>query len=812
MLLDARTKPGRASTWLALLVGVSAVLALLGYAYGVRSLYAVGPFSSVAFHTALAFVAISMAMLFARQEDPLIRVLVSDGPGGVLARRMFPASIVLPAAIGWLRLEGQRAGLYGTEFGLALFVSLNVVCFAVLTSWTAHALFQADLARQDAEEEVREREEDLATTLNSIGDAVIATDANGLVTRMNPVAEKMTGWNLAEAIGRKLDDVFAIAHEETREPVDGPVDRVLREGTVVAFANRTLLTSRDKVEHPIAESGAPIRDKMGTPRGVVVVFRDMAKERRSERALAKSQALYRRISESGIVGLVVSDLSGEFVEANDAFLRMISYSRDDLVAGRIRATELTPPDWRHAEETARAQLMASSVTQPWEKEFIRKDGERVPVLCADALLEPPYVVSVIADLTALKQSERDQAKLDAKAQREHARREEAEAALRRTEDQLRHAQKMEAVGRLAGGVAHDFNNILSVILSYSDFVLAELKPGDPLRDDMEQIRTASSRAADLTRQLLMFSRQQVLEPKILDLNDVLAGMNRMLRRLVGEDVEVTTAASASLGKVRVDPGSIEQVIMNLVVNARDAMPTGGRITIETANVNFDEPYARDHLGVKPGPYVLLAVSDTGIGMDRVTQARIFEPFFTTKPKGKGTGLGLSTVFGIVQQSGGSVWVYSEPHKGATFKIYLPLVNGTEAQTRPNNAPATLRGSETILLVEDEDQVRAVALGILKRQGYRVIEARNAADALLKCEKHSGVIDLLLSDVVMPQMSGPELARRLAPIRVEMKILCMSGYTDDAVVRHGALEAGIAFIQKPFTPDTLTRKVREVLDG
>jgi CheY-like chemotaxis protein len=242
------------------------------------------------------------------------------------------------------------------------------------------------------------------------------------------------------------------------------------------------------------------------------------------------------------------------------------------------------------------------------------------------------------------------------------------------------------------------------------------------------------------------------------------------------------------------------------------MPTGGRITIETANVNFDEPYARDHLGVKPGPYVLLAVSDTGIGMDRVTQARIFEPFFTTKPKGKGTGLGLSTVFGIVQQSGGSVWVYSEPHKGATFKIYLPLVNGTEAQTRPNNAPATLRGSETILLVEDEDQVRAVALGILKRQGYRVIEARNAADALLKCEKHSGVIDLLLSDVVMPQMSGPELARRLAPIRVEMKILCMSGYTDDAVVRHGALEAGIAFIQKPFTPDTLTRKVREVLDG
>jgi CheY-like chemotaxis protein len=333
-----------------------------------------------------------------------------------------------------------------------------------------------------------------------------------------------------------------------------------------------------------------------------------------------------------------------------------------------------------------------------------------------------------------------------------------------------------------------------------------------MRDDIGEIKKAGQRAADLTRQLLMFSRQQVLAPRVLDVNELLSGMEKMLHRLVGEDIDLVATLAASLGTVRVDPGSLEQVIMNLVVNARDAMPTGGHLTIETANVVLDEAYAHDHLGVKAGPHILLSVSDTGTGMDRATQARIFEPFFTTKEKGKGTGLGLSTVFGIVQQNGGTVWVYSEPRKGTTFKVYLPVVDAAVDESLVSIAPTTLRGSETILLVEDEEQVRVVACGILKRQGYRVLEARNAGEALLLCEKFADPIHLLLSDVVMPQMSGPELAKRLAAIRPAMKILCMSGYTDDAVVRHGALEAGFAFIQKPFTPDTLRRKVRAVLEA
>ncbi len=397
----------------------------------------------------------------------------------------------------------------------------------------------------------------------------------------------------------------------------------------------------------------------------------------------------------------------------------------------------------------------------------------------------------------------------ARRQAEHALR-ESEARLRDSEEQLRHAQKMEAVGRLAGGVAHDFNNLLSVVLSYCSFMSDDLAANDPMREDLDQIRRAGERAADLTRQLLAFSRQQVIEPRILDLSTVISGMEKMLRRLVGEDVEVQFSHAPGLGRVKADPGHLEQVIMNLVVNARDAMPIGGRLVIETANVVLDESYAQQRFDVA-GPHVMLAVSDTGNGMDKETQLRIFEPFFTTKEKGKGTGLGLSTVFGIVKQSGGTIWVYSEIGKGTTFKVYLPHTDEVARAPRHTAELATLRGGETILLVEDDDQVRLVARGILKRNGYRVLEARNGGEALLMCEKHAGEIDLLLTDVVMPQMSGTELAARLLLIRPDLKVLYMSGYTEDAIIHHGVVDAGIELLQKPLTPDTLLRKVRGVLD-
>jgi signal transduction histidine kinase len=388
-------------------------------------------------------------------------------------------------------------------------------------------------------------------------------------------------------------------------------------------------------------------------------------------------------------------------------------------------------------------------------------------------------------------------------------RKRADETLRATEAQLRHAQKMEAIGRLAGSVAHDFNNLLSVILSYSTMLLGDLKPVDPIRADIQAIKAAGERAAELTRQLLAFSRQQVLSLKVLDLNEIVQGSERMLRRLLREDIELVTRYERDLYKVTVDAGQIDQVVMNLAINARDAMPNGGKLTIETKNVMLDQAYTSEHFAVSPGPYAMLAISDTGAGMDKETQSRIFEPFFTTK--GQGTGLGLATVFGIVRQCSGNVWVYSEPGGGTTFKVYFPKADRPVDDAAHVVEPVTLEGRETILLVEDQDEVRTVARQIMMRFGYHVLDARNAGEALLVCERHPRNIHLLLTDVVMPHVSGRELAQRLLQIRPEMRVLYMSGYSENAVVHQGIQDPSLEYLQKPILPELLARRIREVLD-
>jgi len=508
--------------------------------------------------------------------------------------------------------------------------------------------------------------------------------------------------------------------------------------------------------------------------------------KRAEEALARSETTYRSLVEDSPFGIFQSAPDGQLLAVNPALVSILGYASEaELLQKNMEKDVYVDPDERARViegVTKQGSLAAESL---WR----RKDGKAITVRQtgravrdADGRVERFNVI--LEDIT------------------EH----------RQLENQLRQAQKMEAIGRLAGGVAHDFNNLLTAIFGYADLLREELPEGSSAHQDTEEIRKAAQRAAALTRQLLAFSRQQVLEPVVVNLNDLVEEFDKMLRRLIGEDVELRIVLAPELGNVRADPGQLQQVLMNLVVNARDAMPTGGKLLIETRNADLTEEYAELHPPAIPGSFVMLAVSDTGIGMDADTRTRIFEPFFTTKEKGRGTGLGLSTVYGIVKQSGGYIWVYSEPGHGTTFKVYLPRVDAPALPVSQPRETRTLAGTETILLAEDDEMLRPLAKGLLGRLGYTVLEAANAEEALGAAARHHGLIHLLVADVVMPGASGRELARRLAESRPDTKVLYVSGYTDDAIVRHGMLEPGLAFLQKPFSPDTLARKVREVLDG
>jgi two-component system, cell cycle sensor histidine kinase and response regulator CckA len=508
----------------------------------------------------------------------------------------------------------------------------------------------------------------------------------------------------------------------------------------------------------------------------------------AEAGVRRAEHAHRQFFETSPMAIFVVDVESQQIrEANAAAYEMYGYSQAEFL--KLKLSDLRHP----ADSTdVQASLRVAGPTRGTAKHQ-RKDGSVLHV-------EGGSHLSTFEGKAARFAFVRDDTQ-----------RVLAEKRGDSLEEQLRQAQKMEAVGRLAGGIAHDFNNVLSIILGYGEDMLSNLQPDNPLRGDVEEIVRAGSRAAELTKQLLLFSRQQLVESKVLDLNDVVIGMDRMLARGLGEHIELVLTLDRGLGRLRADRGNLEQLLLNLTVNARDAMPSGGRLTIETSNVVLDEGFVSEHLDATPGHYVLLAVTDTGVGMDRDTRARIFDPFFTTKTAGKGTGLGLATVFGIVKQAGGSVWVYSEVGQGTIFKIYFPRVDAEVDARTPSAAPAKLRGTETVLLVEDEAAVRAIAQRILEKNGYRVLVAETVADAVRVCESREAAIDLLLTDVIMPGATGPELAARLLALQPQLRVVYMSGYTDSSALSQGILDGTTNFVQKPFSGDLLARKVRTALD-
>jgi len=609
-------------------------------------------------------------------------------------------------------------------------------------------------------------------------DGILILDAStGRIIDANPFMTVLTGFTRDEFVGKRLWEIGTAT--------DAAASRLSFEA----------LQARDYVRYddlPLAtRSGGTVDVEFISNcylvDGQEVIqcnIRDITARKRAEATLRLRESAIDAVSQ----GILITEPDGDhrIVYASPGFARMTGYASADVIGKNCRFLQSRATD-RAALATLREAIEEERACTVELLNF-RQDGTAFwnnvavsPIREADGRLTG--FVGVQSDVT----------------QR------------RRLEAQFLQAQKMEAVGRLAGGVAHDFNNVLCVILSYADLVSEDLKPEDPLRADVGAITVAAKRAAELTRQLLTFSRQQVVDTRVLNLNAVLDEMEPMLNRLLGADIELTILSGLAPWSVRADAGQIEQVVMNLAVNARDAMPLGGQLTVETSNVEFDAEYARVHHEVEPGAYVLLAVSDTGVGMSGAVMARVFEPFFTTKEQGKGTGLGLATVFGIVKQSGGHVFVYSEPGHGTTFKIYLPRASGNlDTAPLPTSTIPEQHGVGTVLLVEDEDQVRVLARTILRRKGYTVLDAQNGGEAMLVCEQHAGNIDLLLTDVVLPRMSGRQLAERLAVVRPSMKVLYMSGYTDDAILQHGLINSGVAFLQKPFTPTSLARKVHEVL--
>jgi two-component system cell cycle sensor histidine kinase/response regulator CckA len=641
--------------------------------------------------------------------------------------------------------------------------------------------------RKWTENALRESEERYRNLFEGSRDAIYITTREGEILDANQSMLDLFDYSKEEMIGLNARKSYVYPEDRTKFQKE-----IERKGFVRDYEIK--LCKKDGTEMECLLTSTVRRTVDGKIAGYQGIIRDITEYKQIVNELHTEKQRFQTLSENAPFGMVMIDKNSAFRYINSKFKELFGYDLNDVPDGKTWFRKAYPdPTYRYNVISTWINDLKSSA--PGEKRprtftVTCKDGTVKIINFIPVQLETSENLIALEDITDLKRAEKEKEAL---------------------QGQLLQSQKMEAVGRLAGGIAHDFNNILTIIKGYSQLSLDEFKGDDSVRRNIEEIQKASQRAADLTRQLLAFSRRQVMEMKVIDLNTLLKDLNQMLCRVIGEDIELITLLADDLGRVKTDPGQIEQVIMNLAVNSRDAMPSGGKFTIETANVELDESYARVHIALTPGHYVMLSVSDTGVGMAPEVRDRVFEPFFTTREKG--TGLGLSTVYGIVKQSGGNIYVYSEPGHGTTFKIYLPqvdepLLGELKEKVMREELP---RGSETVLVVEDDEEVRKLAVLILQRQGYKVLQAAHGGDAFLVCQQHKGPFHLMVTDVVMPGMSGPELFDQLILLHPEMKVLYTSGYTDNTIVHNNILGEGMDYIQKPFTVDGLARKVRDILD-
>ena len=973
LVLIARRRALVVAQWVALVAGLLGFLSLLSLLYHVLARYGLGISTHMALHTAVLFVLLGLGVWLLHPAEGLMQPFTSKTMGGWLLRRMTPFVVGVPIVLGWLHILGEQQGCLENIFGMAVMMVIMLLLLGSVLWWLARTLSRIDIARRRAEAEVAHSAAEIRATLYDIGEGVITADAAGLITRMNPVAEQLTGWRECDALGHPVTAVFRIVDEITRAELENPVARILRERPVETLSDHPLLIARDGTARAIADSAAPIRGEQDTLVGVVLTFRDVSAERGAARELLASETRYRRLFESTKDGILILDAAtGAIVDINPFLLAMVGYPQEEFVGKRIweiglfqeiiaseeafaaftrddylRYDDLPITTWegrridvefvsimypvdgtmvvqcnireiserKRAEETLKrlnralraisdsnqalihmtdetellfhichivteiggyrmawvgyaeqddAKTVRPVAQSGYEAGYLETlkltwaDVERgrgpagiairtgLPCICRNTLTDPRFApwredarergylsslvlpmkcdgqafgaLNIYADKPDAFDAEEvelltelaDDLAYGLTALRTREAHEQAEEQRAALEAQMRQQQRLETVGQLAAGVAHDFNNLLTGITGFTQFAHDGMPEHSTARMDLAEVLALTRRAVDLTRQLLAFSRRQTLHSVVLDLNQLVSEMIKMLGRLIGEHIELVFRPAAGLGQVKADPGQIEQVLVNLAVNARDAMPDGGVLMIETAHVELDDAFADLHAGVKPGPYVLLLVTDTGCGMQASVREHVFEPFFTTKALGKGTGLGLATTYGIVKQHGGNIWVESEPGMGTTFKVYLPRVAETFITEAPAGAEALPTSMETILIVEDETSVREVAARILQARGYRVLTAALPSEAEQALAAHGDDIALLLTDVVMPERSGRQLYESVRAQFPLLRVLYMSGYSDDAIMHHSVLDANTAFIAKPFTADALARKVRAAM--